>query len=113
MARRGFGAGFVERTWPLVVAHRGDSARHSENTLPAFEAAVRAGADAIELDVRLTADGHAVVSHDADVARTTDGAGPISGLTLDELRRLNAGREGEPAGIPTLQEVLGALAGRI
>ena len=96
-----------------MVAHRGDSARHPENTLPAFESAVEAGADLIELDVRLTADGHAVISHDADVARTTGGDGTISGLTLAELRRLNAGTEAEPAPVPTLDEVLAAVAGRV
>ena len=73
----------------LVIAHRGSSAEAPENTLLAFEAAVRRGADAVELDVRLTADGAPVVIHDATLDRTTDRSGPVAALTLAELRAVD------------------------
>jgi glycerophosphoryl diester phosphodiesterase len=88
---------------PIVVAHRGASVDQPENTIEAFEAAIVAGADAVEFDVRLTADGVPVVIHDPDVSRTTDGQGLVSSLTLDEVREL---------GLPTLEETLECLAGR-
>ncbi|HXF35894.1 MAG TPA: glycerophosphodiester phosphodiesterase [Actinomycetota bacterium] len=97
----------------IVVAHRGASATHPENTLAAFEAAIRAGAPMVEFDVRLTADGVPVVLHDPDLARTTDGRGLVHEVTAAELRRLSAGRPGghrEP--VPTLREVLELLSGR-
>jgi glycerophosphoryl diester phosphodiesterase len=64
-----------------VVAHRGSSATAPENTIEAFDAAIAAGADAVEFDVRLSADGVAFVMHDADVSRTTNGHGIIRGMT--------------------------------
>ena len=79
---------------PMVVAHRGASIEQPENTIEAFEAAIDAGADAVEFDVRMTADGHAVVMHDPDVSRTTDGTGLVSEMTLEEIRKL---------GVPTLR----------
>jgi glycerophosphoryl diester phosphodiesterase len=95
---------------PLVVAHRGASFEHPENTLAAFEAAVEAGAGAVEFDVRVTADGHAVVIHDATVDRTTDGNGLVRGLTLQDVRRLRIGGAEQ---VPTLGEALTALSGRV
>jgi glycerophosphoryl diester phosphodiesterase len=98
---------------PLVVAHRGASREQPENTLAAFEAAVEAGADAVEFDVRMTADGHAVVLHDPSVDRTTDGSGLVRDLTLAEIKRLRVrSASGEPAEVPTLAETLGLLSGR-
>ncbi|HYH28231.1 MAG TPA: glycerophosphodiester phosphodiesterase family protein [Actinomycetota bacterium] len=91
---------------PLVIAHRGDSAHHPENTLAAFEAAEQAGADAVELDIRLTADGVPVVMHDPAVGAATDGEGAVHELTLEEIRRFDAGG-GER--VPTLAEVLDRL----
>jgi glycerophosphoryl diester phosphodiesterase len=94
---------------PAIFAHRGSSAHAPENTLAAFELAVRQGADAIELDAKLTADRQVVVIHDQTVDRTTDGTGKVGALTLSELRKLDAGSffdiafRGEP--IPTLAEV--------
>jgi glycerophosphoryl diester phosphodiesterase len=88
---------------PMVVAHRGASVERPENTIEAFEAAIDAGADAVEFDVRMTADGHAIVMHDPDVARTTDGHGLVSEMMLEEIRRL---------GVPTLEEALACLSGR-
>ena len=86
-----------------MVAHRGASIEQPENTVEAFEAAIDAGADAVEFDVRMTAEGHAVVMHDPDVSRTTDGTGLVSEMTLEEIRKL---------GVPTLEEALRCLAGR-
>jgi glycerophosphoryl diester phosphodiesterase len=87
----------------MVVAHRGASMEQPENTIAAFEAAIDAGADAVEFDVRMTADGHAVVMHDPGVSRTTDGSGLVSEMTLAEIRKL---------GVPTLEEALRCLSGR-
>jgi glycerophosphoryl diester phosphodiesterase len=75
----------------VVLAHRGAAAEAPENTLPAFALAELQGADALEIDVRLTADGVVVVVHDATTDRTTNGRAPIRALTLDALRRFDAG----------------------
>jgi len=105
------------RHWPVNFAHRGASARAPENTLEAFRLAVEAGAGGLELDVRTTRDGEVVVIHDATVDRTTDGSGPVAGMTLGEIQRLDAGCRFSPDGgrtfpyrrqgvrIPTLAEV--------
>jgi glycerophosphoryl diester phosphodiesterase len=104
-----------------VIAHRGASASAPENTLPAFELAVQQGADAFELDVRLTRDGAPVVIHDATLERTTSLTGPVRARTLAELRAADAGHWYTPDGgrtmpcrdqgvrIPTLAEVLWAF----
>jgi len=92
-----------------VVAHRGASADHPENTLAAFEGAVHAGAEVVELDVRLTADGVAVVMHDAEVGAVTDGTGSVHSMNLADLKRLRVGGEE----VPTLDEVLELASGRI
>lgn len=97
-----------------VYAHRGFAARAPENTLPAFALAVQAGADGIEFDVQMTADGELVVIHDDTVDRTTDGFGSVGNLTSHELRHLDAGSWFSPqftgVNIPTLDEVLGLAA---
>jgi glycerophosphoryl diester phosphodiesterase len=104
-------------TTPIIVAHRGASADAPENTLAAFEEAIRQGADAIELDVRLSRDGEVVVFHDATLGRTTDGRGFVSRKSLSQLKELDAGSwfdetfSGEC--IPTLAEVLKLVRGRI
>jgi glycerophosphoryl diester phosphodiesterase len=96
------------------VAHRGASADYPENTLEAFLGAVEAGADLVELDVRLTADGVAVVLHDVDVSATTDGSGFIHNLTLEEVKGLDAsGGKGPRAEVPTLREALHVLSGLV
>jgi glycerophosphoryl diester phosphodiesterase len=98
---------------PLVVAHRGASIAHPENTLPSFEAAIAAGADVVELDVRLSADGVPIVMHDAEVSRATDGHGWVHEITLEELKALDAsGGTGPPAEVATLREVLELASGR-
>jgi glycerophosphoryl diester phosphodiesterase len=98
---------------PLVVAHRGASGHLPENTLPAFEAAIAAGAGAVEFDVRISLDGHPIVIHDPTVDRTTDGGGLVRDLTLSDLKRLRTpASSGEVAEIPTLAETLELLSGR-
>jgi glycerophosphoryl diester phosphodiesterase len=108
------GAEIPEQSWPIVVAHRGASAAFPENTLEAFDGAVAVGADFVELDVRLTADGVPVIMHDLDVALTTDGEGFLHRLTLAEVRTLRAtGHDGGSAAVPTLEEALELLSGRV
>lgn len=87
---------------PLIIGHRGASADAPENTLAAFALALEQGADGIELDVQLCADGVPIVMHDETVDRTCDGRGRVSDLTLAELRRFTI--ENEHA-IPTLDDV--------
>ncbi len=105
------------RTPPLLVAHRGLSARYPENTLSAFRAAADAGALMLELDVGLTSDGRVVVLHDETLERTTDGHGALSATSLSEVQALDAGSwfaaefAGEP--VPTLEAVLDELGPRI
>jgi len=101
---------------PIIFAHRGASAYAPENTLAAFELALTQGADAIELDVKLSADGQAIVIHDPLVDRTTGSHGRVRDLPLRELRALDAGSffsekfHGEK--IPTLEEVFDAVGKR-
>jgi glycerophosphoryl diester phosphodiesterase len=105
---------FSQGARALVVAHRGASATAAENTLPAFESAIAAGADAVEFDVRMTADGVAVVMHDAGVGRTTDGTGLVKDLTIADVRRLRIALPGGGSTpVPTLEEVLGCCSGRV
>lgn len=105
-----------ELSHPIIFAHRGASAHAPENTLAAFNLAVEQGADGIELDVKLTLDGHVVVIHDASVDRTTGAHGRVKDMTLDELRSLDAGSffseklNGEK--IPTLEEVFEVVGKR-
>jgi glycerophosphoryl diester phosphodiesterase len=113
----------VRGEWPVNLAHRGASALAPENTIKAFRLATEAGAGGLELDVHMTRNGHIVVIHDATVDRTTNGTGAVSEMTLDELRRLDAGHNFSPDGgptrpyrgrgvqVPTLVEVLRELPG--
>lgn len=86
-----------------VIAHRGASGEYPENTMLAFTRALAQGADAFELDVRVTADGVPVVLHDATLDRTTNQRGAVAALTLRDVRQA-AGGAGER--IPALSEVL-------
>src|SRR5216117_1881160 len=101
----------------VAIAHRGEHLHHPENTLPAFQEAIRLGADFIEVDVRTTADGKLVLSHDGNVARRTTSQGEIAKMTFDEVRKLDAGIKSGPefAGtrIPTFDEALDLARGRI
>jgi glycerophosphoryl diester phosphodiesterase len=76
---------------PLIIGHRGAAGLAPENTLPAFEAALNAGADGVEFDVQRTVDGHLIVFHDEDVARTSDGNGLMPQMTLEEMKTLDVG----------------------
>jgi len=102
---------------PLNIAHRGASAAAPPNTLAAFEKAIELGADGVEFDVHLSADGVPVVIHDFTVDSTTDGSGRVAEMTLAQLKQLDAGSHFDPAfageRIPTLGEVLEAVGGRL
>ncbi|HKO15027.1 MAG TPA: glycerophosphodiester phosphodiesterase family protein [Gemmatimonadaceae bacterium] len=101
-----------------VIAHRGNSAHAPENTLAAFDQALAAGADALELDVRLTRDGAVVVLHDPDLVRTTGVQGLVGEMDLAAVELLDAGARFTPDGgrsfpyrgtglkVPLLEEVL-------
>jgi glycerophosphoryl diester phosphodiesterase len=101
---------------PAIIAHRGASAHAPENTLAAFRLALEQGADGIELDAKLTADGQVVVIHDQTVERTTGSLGVVREMTLAQLKTLDAGSffdsmyAGEP--IPTLVEVFDVIGSR-
>lgn len=93
-----------------IIAHRGSTGTHPENTMPAFEEAYRVGADGIELDVQMTKDGALVIIHDERIDRTSNGKGWVKDFTLEELRQLDFGTHHSDAfagtKIPTLEEVL-------
>jgi glycerophosphoryl diester phosphodiesterase len=95
---------------PEIHAHRGASVQYPENTMAAFSAARELGADAIEFDVHATADGHLVVLHDYDLARTTSGTGLVHECELAYVRSLSAGAwfgdDFADAQVPLLAEVL-------
>ena len=104
----------------IVVAHRGAAAEAPENTMEAFRLGVEAGADAIELDVHLTADRQLAVIHDESLDRTTDRTGAVADQTMDEIREADAGAvfagpngdfpfRGRGLTVPTLPEVLAWL----
>jgi len=105
-----------------VIGHRGAAAVAPENTVVSIERAIRGGAQAIEVDVRVSADGRLVAIHDDTVDRTTDGSGPVDGMTFEEIRGLDAGHRFTPdrgrsfpyrgAGVrvPTLDEAVAASA---
>jgi len=113
----------VRGEWPINLAHRGASAQAPENTIEAFRLAVEDGAGGLELDVHMTRERHIVVIHDSTLDRTTNGSGAVSEMTLDELRRLDAGYNFSPDGgpsrpyrgrgvrVPTLGEVLREFPG--
>lgn len=83
--REAWGMTGTTRHKPKVIAHRGASSRAAEHTLAAYQRAIEAGADLLECDVRLTADGHLVCVHDPRIDRTSDGTGRVSTKTLADL----------------------------
>jgi glycerophosphoryl diester phosphodiesterase len=104
----------------LIVGHRGASSYRPENTMPSFALAIEQGADAIELDVHLTADGQLAVIHDDTLDRTTSGTGSVAALTMRKIRQADAGAKfeagdgsrpyrGKRLKVPTLPEVLAWL----
>lgn len=100
------------RKKPYVMAHRGNRVLFAENTLAAFRQALADGADILETDLHLTADGVFACIHDGTVDRTTDGHGPVAEMTLAQLKQLNAAarRTDLPAEqVPTLAELAAIL----
>ena len=104
----------------LTVAHRGDWINNPENSLSAFQSCIDMGIDIVELDVHKTKDGHLVVMHDSSVARTTNGTGQISELTLVQIKalRLKENSGGITAKltnekVPTLMEVMYTVKGKV
>lgn len=105
-------------TGPIfVIAHRGEHLHHPENTMAAFQAAIDAGADYFELDVRTTSDGKFVIMHDSTLDRTTNGTGEVYKHSFDEIRALDAGAKFSPefkgTRVPTLEEALDLAHGKI
>ena len=88
-----------------VWAHRGASGYRPENTLEAFELAIRQGADGIELDVHTSVDGELIVMHDENVDRVTDGTGLIKDMTLAQLKELKVSTPAEPVATPWVPDV--------
>ncbi len=100
----------------IAVGHRGTMKFAPENTIAAQDVAIAMGARAIEMDVRMTADGEFVIMHDATVDRTTDGRGLVSRMTLAEIKALDAGSwfssDYADERVPTLREALRNIKGR-
>ncbi len=107
----------------LVIAHRGNSMHAPEDTVESFRQGLALGADGLEFDVRVSADGVPVVIHDPTLDRTTNGSGPVNARTADELLALDAGYRFTPDGgrtfpyrgrglrLPLLRDVLARFAG--
>lgn len=112
---RGEGSPIYEWRGIVVAGHRATVKFAPENTLAAIEKAIEHGADLLEIDIRQTSDGRLVVLHDFTVNRTTDGKGAVSRMTLEEVRRLDAGswfnEKFADEGVPTLREALTAMKG--
>ncbi len=112
---------FFNSSRPQVFAHRGGCDLGPENTIAAFDIGMATGADGLELDVHLSADGVVVVHHDKTLDRTTNASGPIAATTADDLARVDAGYRfqrggafpyrGEGLGVPTLAQVLRRYTG--
>ena len=113
---------YLDGPRPRFFAHRGGALEAPENTIEAFAAGMKAGADRLELDVHATVDREVVVLHDDTVDRTTDGTGEVRTKTLAEVQRLDAGARfvaddgtrpfaGRGVRIPTLAAVLEAFPG--
>ena len=113
----------LDRAARPVIGHRGAAAYAPENTLASFRHALEIGAEALEFDVRLSADGVAVVIHDPTLDRTTDQTGPVAERTVAQLRAADAGFRftpdhstatpfrGQGVTIPTLAEVIATFPG--
>lgn len=97
-----------------VVGHRGAKAHAPENTLVSVRRAAADGAKMVEVDIKLTADGRAMVIHDELLDRTTDGSGPMASTLFDAVSALDAGSWFAPdyvgEAIPTLEELIDVLA---
>ncbi len=110
----------LDYQWPgiKVVAHRGGVGLGvPENTLPAIQKAIAIGAQLIEIDIRETKDGHLILMHDETVDRTTNGSGRVDQMTLEQIRKLDAGswhsEVFKGTKVPTLEEALELMKGKI
>ncbi len=92
-----------------IIGHRGEPGDFPENSFLSFRSAMEHGADGLEYDVRLSADGIPVIIHDETLERTTNGSGRVDAMVFDDLQKLDAGR-GEK--IPSLEQVLQEFAGK-
>src|SRR5580704_12585539 len=113
-----FGANIPKSTHPfIVVAHRGNHTRAPENTMSAFEHAIKAGVDYIEIDLRTTFDSQLIIMHDASVDRMTNGKGFVKDMTLETIRKLKVKDKMHPEwgefDIPLFKEVLALCRGRM
>jgi glycerophosphoryl diester phosphodiesterase len=98
----------------IVCAHRGDHTEAPENSLDAYERAIKDGADYGETDLRMTKDGVIVLMHDNTVDRTTDGHGKVSDLTFEEIRKLHFKHALRPnEKVPTFEELLDTVRGKL
>lgn len=98
-----------------VIAHRGGPSMGVENSLSCIEKGIEAGADVVEIDVRMTLDSVLVLMHDAKVDRTTNGTGAVAKLTLEQIKSLSlCDDDGVETGerVPTLDEALMLVNGR-
>ena len=98
---------------PAIVSHRGAALLAPENTLAGIEAAVQTGADFVEIDLRRTKDGRAILMHDPTLDRTTNGMGWVRDYTLGQIRSMDAGSDFDPAfageRVPTFEEAAAEL----
>lgn len=111
----------ADLNYPLVIAHQGGDGLWPGDTMFAFQNAADMGADVLEMDVHITKDGVLVLMHDEAVDRTTDGSGEIESMTLEDLKKLDAGYDWSPndgasfpfrgtgVTIPTMEEVFAAF----
>lgn len=101
----------------MVVSHRGDWRHSPENSLAAVQRCIDLGVDVVEIDVRLTKDGHLVLMHDVSLDRTTNGKGLLKDMTLSEVKKLrlknSCGAKGSHHQVPTLEEVMILAKGKI
>jgi glycerophosphoryl diester phosphodiesterase len=101
---------------PIIIAHRGGAKLAPENTLSSFKNAIAIGVDMIEIDVHLSKDSEIIVIHDNTLDRTTNGTGEIKDLTLDEIKKYDAGswfsENFENERVPTLAETLQTINGQ-
>jgi len=107
----------TSRPTPELIAHRGFSVKAPENTLSSMEAALETGVESLEFDIQTAACGTPVLFHDAMLGRTTNGVGPVRRRPLAHLKALDAGswfgKEFSGEKIPTLDETLANLKGRV
>jgi glycerophosphoryl diester phosphodiesterase len=103
----------MDGTRVILAAHRGDRVKCPENTMPAFESALRFGVDMIETDVHMTRDGHLIIMHDRNLKRTAGYDGLTYEMTLEEIRALDAGAWFSPefsgTRVPTLEEFIALI----